>query len=134
MPSTMENFWVMFQPFYYMGIIRNTQFVLYMDLIRNEIEFLDLELSVLVEFTCWEKPNRSFPQFNEFIRRRIVEQQKVYGTIFEMSQSFQTACNWSMVMHLFRGYTRVVVDSYFAIWSFMAKTDPIDRNMTALQF
>ncbi|XP_055911250.1 gustatory receptor 8a [Eupeodes corollae] len=107
------------------NVIRNGQMILCMELIRIEVEHLEKDLITLNEFIQWETPNVAFPQFDEFIRLRIVEKQKIYEDIFGMSQSFQEACNWSMVVHLLRGYIRVLVEFYFCIFLGMKTWKPM---------
>ncbi|XP_055842745.1 gustatory receptor 8a [Episyrphus balteatus] len=117
MPYQLQMFWIMYTPFTIVIGIRNAQYILYMNLIRLEVKSLNKDLDTLVEFTNMHFSYETFPHFEEFVRRRLVEKQRIYQLIFEMNECFQKACNWSMVFHLLRGYTRMLVDGYYCAWS-----------------
>lgn len=110
-------FWITFQPFVLVVHLRNTQFVLHLDLLRQELLQLECELILLVEYSGFAKDSASFAGFDEYLRRRVREKQMIYERINEQCTCFTRGFSYSVLTVLLMIYIRITVDCYFFLYT-----------------
>ncbi|KAH8274228.1 hypothetical protein KR018_009080 [Drosophila ironensis] len=124
----MRLFWCTYEPLVCLTYMRNLQFVLHLELLRQQLANLERELTLLAEysrFAC-SGTGRSFPGFHSFLRRRLHQKQRVYNDIWRMFRSFQGAFNFSILAVLLSVNIRIAVDCYFMYYTVYNNVPNID--------
>ncbi|XP_060662403.1 gustatory receptor 8a [Drosophila nasuta] len=119
-------FWSTFQPFVLIVHLRNTQFVLHLELLRQQLLQLEHELALLAEYSTFASDVASFAGFEEYLRRRVRHKQLIYGRIYEMANCFLVAFRYSVITVLLMIYVRIAVDCYFMYYTLYNKINIID--------
>ncbi|EDW00139.1 gustatory receptor 8a [Drosophila grimshawi] len=119
-------FWTTFQPFVFVVHLRNTQFVLHLEVVRQQIRQLDSELALLVEYSGFASGAASFPGFEDYLRRQLREKQLIYERIYELCFSFRRSFSYSMLTVLLMIYIRIAVDCYFMLYTVHNNINNID--------
>ncbi|EDW08053.1 gustatory receptor 8a isoform X1 [Drosophila mojavensis] len=119
-------FWITFQPFILVVHLRNTQFVLHMDLLRQKLLQLECELILLVEYSSFANSSASFFGFNEYLRRRVREMQMIYARIHELCTCYRRGFSYSMLTVLLMIYIRITVDCYFFLYTKLSNITNLD--------
>lgn len=116
LPNTIY-FWLTCWPYLMVVHLRNMQFIFYIELIRQQLQRLRNDLHLMVEYSRFHAYGTGFRGFEEFLRCRIVEKQRVYQRIYEMYDHFQNSFGVSIVAVLLVIYIRIVVDCYFCYFN-----------------
>lgn len=111
-------FWSIFTPLMYTVHLRNMQFIFYLEVLRLELMKLKQDLKLLVDYSNFVTYGCAFEGFEEFLRKNLLEKQKHYHQIYEMFEEFQNGFAFSMIAVLLMIYIRVLVDVYFAYYTF----------------
>ncbi|XP_034483279.1 gustatory receptor 8a [Drosophila innubila] len=119
-------FWSTFQPFVYVVHLRNTQFVLHLELLRQQLFQLEHELALLVEYSAFASGAASFFGYEEYMRRRVRQKQRIYQGIYELYTCFIQAFSYSVLTVLLMIYVRIAVDCYFMYYTIYNKIDDKD--------
>ncbi|KAH8303973.1 hypothetical protein KR044_010950, partial [Drosophila immigrans] len=119
-------FWSTFQPFVLVVHLRNTQFVLHLELLRQQLLQLEHELALLAEYSTFASVVSGFDGFEEYLRRCVRHKQLRYACIFELSQCFRGAFKYSVLTVLLMIYVRIAVDCYFMYYTLFNKINIID--------
>ncbi|KAH8344867.1 hypothetical protein KR067_009665 [Drosophila pandora] len=121
-------FWTTYEPLVVLTYLRNIQFILHMELLRQQLAQLEQELRLLAEysrFAC-SGTGRSFPGFETFLQRRLLQKQRVYNGVWEMYRSFQGAFSYSILTVLLSINIRIAVDCYFMYYTIYNNVSNID--------
>jgi len=98
--------------------MRNIQFVLHLELLREQLTALERELGLLAEYSRFaSETGRSFPGFESFLRRRLLHKQRLYSDVYDMLKCFLGAFNFSILAVLLTINIRIAVDCYFMYYS-----------------
>lgn len=125
-------FWVTFQPFILVVHLRNTQFVLHMDLLRQELLQLERELILLVEYSSFASSSASFFGFDEYLRHRVIEMQMIYARIYELCTCFRRGFSYSMLTVLLMIYIRITVDCYFFLYTKLSNITNLGKSFLTI--
>ncbi|XP_030386710.1 gustatory receptor 8a [Scaptodrosophila lebanonensis] len=110
-------FWTTFQPFICAVHLRNMQFVLHLELLRQQLVQMEQELALLADYSLFASTSATFVGFEDYVRRRLRQKQLQFGRIYEMSRCFQEAFGYSILFVLLTIYVRVLVDCYFMYYT-----------------
>ncbi|EDX17490.1 gustatory receptor 8a [Drosophila simulans] len=111
-------FWSTYEPLVWLTYLRNLQFVLHLELLREQLTGLEREMGLLAEYSRFaSETGRSFPGFESFLRRRLVQKQRIYSHVYDMLKCFQGAFNFSILAVLLTINIRIAVDCYFMYYS-----------------
>ncbi|XP_017055498.1 gustatory receptor 8a [Drosophila ficusphila] len=111
-------FWVTYEPLVCLTYMRNVQFVLHMELLREQLAALERELGLLAEYSRFaSETGRSFSGFETFLRRRLLQKQRLYSEIYDMFTCFQEAFKFSILAVLLTINIRIAVDCYFMYYT-----------------
>ncbi|XP_016986235.1 gustatory receptor 8a [Drosophila rhopaloa] len=111
-------FWSTYEPLVWLTYMRNVQFVLHLELLRQQLANLERELGLLAEYSRFaSETGRSFPNFEVFLRRRLLQKQRLYCDIYDMFKCFQSAFKFSILAVLLTINIRIAVDCYFMYYS-----------------
>lgn len=124
-------FWITFQPFVFVVHLRNTQFLLHLELLRQQLVQLECELGLLVEYSRFASGAASFTGFEEYLRQRMREKQLMYERIYELCTSFSRAFSYSVLTVLLMIYIRITVDCYFLYYTIYMSSDNISKLSVA---
>ncbi|KAH8408864.1 hypothetical protein KR009_002893 [Drosophila setifemur] len=114
----MRLFWMTYEPLACLTYMRNIQFVLHLELLREQLAQLERELTLLAEYSRFASATRrSFPGFEAFLRRRLLQKQRVYSDLYGMFKCFQGAFNYSILAVLLSINIRIAVDCYFMYYT-----------------
>ncbi|EDW82419.2 uncharacterized protein Dwil_GK25139 [Drosophila willistoni] len=119
-------FWTTFQPFVWLTHIRNIQFVLHVELLRQQLKQLAHELNLLAEYSKFANRRASFEGFENYLRRQLRQKQLIYDKIYDMYTSFQAAFRYSMLTVLLMIGVRISVDCYFMYYTIYNNINDID--------
>ncbi|XP_052857809.1 gustatory receptor 8a [Drosophila gunungcola] len=120
-------FWSSYEPFVCLTYMRNVQFVLHLELLREQLAALQRELGLLAEYSRFaSETGRSFPGFEVFLRRRLLQKQRLYCDIYDMFKCFQNAFKFSILAVLLTINIRIAVDCYFMYYSIYKNVANID--------
>ncbi|BFG01718.1 gustatory receptor 8a [Drosophila madeirensis] len=123
-------FWSTFEPLVFLMYLRNVQFVLHMELLRQQLAQLERELCLLAEYSRFaSETGRSFRDFGHFLRRRLLQKQCVYNDVHEMYSCFQRAFCYSILAVLLSIYVRVAVDCYFMYYTIYIEIANLDYSL-----
>ncbi|XP_017156987.2 gustatory receptor 8a [Drosophila miranda] len=123
-------FWSTFEPLVFIMYMRNVQFVLHMELLRQQLAQLERELSLLAEYSRFASlTGRSFKDFGHFLRRRLLQKQCVYNDVHEMYTCFQRAFRFSTLTVLLSIYVRIAVDCYFMYYTIYISIANLDYSL-----
>ncbi|KAI8033364.1 hypothetical protein M5D96_013890 [Drosophila gunungcola] len=118
-------FWSSYEPFVCLTYMRNVQFVLHLELLREQLAALQRELGLLAEYSRFaSETGRSFPGFEVFLRRRLLQKQRLYCDIYDMFKCFQNAFKFSILAVLLTINIRIAVDCYFMYYSIYKNMAP----------
>ncbi|ALC49189.1 Gr8a, partial [Drosophila busckii] len=116
-------FWCTFQPFVFLAHLRNTQFVLHLELLRQQLLQLERELALLAEYSNFAQ---RFDGFECYMRRRLRQQQLNYARIYDMCVCFSSCFSYSVLTVLLMIFIRIAVDCYFMYYTIYNNIDNID--------
>ncbi|KAH8386833.1 hypothetical protein KR093_002838 [Drosophila rubida] len=119
-------FWSTFQPFVLIVHLRNTQFVLHMELLRQQLLQLEHELALLAAYSTFASDVASFDGFEEYLRRRVRHKQLIYARIYELANYFREAFKSSVLTVLLMIYVRIAIDCYFMYYTIFKNINVID--------
>ncbi|KAH8287046.1 hypothetical protein KR054_001309 [Drosophila jambulina] len=123
----MALFWMTYEPLVCLTYMRNVQFVLHMELLREQLVHLEREMVLLAQYSkfAWET-GRSFPGFEAFLRRSLLQKQRIYNDVYDMFRCFQGAFNYSILAVLLTINIRIAVDCYFMYYTIYNSIPNID--------
>ncbi|KAM8720713.1 hypothetical protein ACLKA7_006709 [Drosophila subpalustris] len=119
-------FWTNFQPFVFVVHLRNTQFVLHLELLRQQLLRLEHELALLVEYSAFASDAASFLGYEEYMRRRVRQKQRIYQRIYELYTCFIQSFSYSVLTVLLMIYVRIAIDCYFMYYTIYNDINNID--------
>ncbi|XP_016937252.2 gustatory receptor 8a [Drosophila suzukii] len=120
-------FWSSYEPLVCLTYMRNIQFVLHLELLREQLTALERELGLLAEYSRFaSETGRSFPGFESFLRRRLLHKQRLYSDVYDMLKCFLGAFNFSILAVLLTINIRIAVDCYFMYYSMYNNVVNID--------
>ncbi|XP_022208628.2 gustatory receptor 8a isoform X2 [Drosophila obscura] len=123
-------FWSTFEPLVFIMYLRNMQFVLHMELLRQHLAQLERELCLLADYSRFaSRTGRSFKGFGPFLRRRLLQKQCVYNDVHEMYTCFQRAFCYSTLTVLLSIYVRIAVDCYFMYYTLYIAIANLDYSL-----
>lgn len=111
-------FWSAYEPLVCLTYMRNVQFVLHMELLREQLAHLEREMGLLAQYSKFaSETGRSFPGFEVFLRRSLLQKQRTYSDVYDMYRCFQEAFNFSILAVLLTINIRIAVDCYFMYYT-----------------
>ncbi|KAH8356634.1 hypothetical protein KR084_010982 [Drosophila pseudotakahashii] len=120
-------FWSTYEPLVCLTYMRNIQFVMHLELVREQLTALERELGLLAEYSRFaSETGRSFPGFESFLRRRLRQKQLIYSDVYDMLKCFLGAFNFSILAVLLTINIRIAVDCYFMYYSIYNNVANID--------
>ncbi|KAH8241663.1 hypothetical protein KR038_007399 [Drosophila bunnanda] len=123
----MSLFWMTYEPLVCLTYMRNVQFVLHMELLRQQLAHLEREMVLLAQYSKFaNETGRSFPGFEAFLRRSLLQKQRIYSDVYDMFRCFQGAFNFSILAVLLTINIRIAVDCYFMYYTIYNSISNID--------
>ncbi|XP_017063951.1 gustatory receptor 8a [Drosophila eugracilis] len=120
-------FWCTYEPIVCLTYMRNVQFVMHLELLREQLTSLERELGLLAEYSRFaSETGRSFRGFESFLRRRLLQKQRIYSDVYDMLKCFQGAFNYSILAVLLTINIRIAVDCYFMYYTVYNNVPNID--------
>lgn len=110
-------FSIVFTPFVYFVHLRNMQFIFYIEILRIELEKLQQDLGLMVDYSRFAAYGCGFRRFEEFLRKQLVDKQTHYQMIYEMFEHFQNGFGYSIITVMLMNYVNVLVDAYFGYYT-----------------
>lgn len=127
-------FWLTFQPFAFAVHLRNLQFQLHLELIRQQLVQLEREVSLLSDYSAFASNAASFKGFENYLRRRVRQKQLFYARIYELYTSFTRSFGYSVLTVLLMIYVRVAVDCYFMYYTIYSNINNVGKLQLPLPF
>lgn len=118
-------FWITFQPFVFAVHLRNLQFQLHLELIRQQLVQLEREVSLLSDYSAFASNAASFKGFENYLRRRVRQNQLIYTRIYKLCTCFTQSFSYSVLTVLLMIYVRVAVDCYFMYYTIYTNIDNV---------
>ncbi|KAH8238431.1 hypothetical protein KR032_006811 [Drosophila birchii] len=123
----MVLFWMTYEPLVCLTYMRNVQFVLHMELLREQLAHLEREMVLLAQYSKFAcETGRSFSGFEDFLRRSLLQKQRIYNDVYDMFRCFQGAFNFSILAVLLTINIRIAVDCYFMYYTIYNSIANID--------
>ncbi|KAH8418970.1 hypothetical protein KR222_010591 [Zaprionus bogoriensis] len=119
-------FWYTFQPLVFAVHLRNFQFLLHLELMRQQLAQLESELALLVDYSGFASDAASFEGFEEYMQRCVRQKQLVYDRVYKLFTCFTQSFSYSVLTVLLMIYVRVSVDCYFMYYTIYNKIDNVD--------
>lgn len=138
MTKHLITFNAVFMPFVYAVHMRNMQFIFYIEILRSELWKLQQDLNLMVDqsSTCSAFCGSGVDSLEEFLRKKLLEKQKNYHRIYEMHEQFLCGFGFSISAVLLMVYVCVLVDVYFAYYTFyqdLNKTGTYEHILAAFE-
>ncbi|XP_061389572.1 gustatory receptor 8a-like, partial [Musca vetustissima] len=107
------------------------QFIFHIELIRQELQRIQDDLSLLVDYSRYQAYGVGFRSFEKFLRCKIAQKQQHFQLIYEMYSNFQNSFGFSIVAVLLMVYVRVLIDSYFSYYNIYLQRYILETIMLA---